>query len=91
MTLTGYQPFDMVIERKVSGWIAGNIIFGGIIGLAVDIATGGMYKLSPAQVNATLVRQTGALPRLEGDAVYVFTVLRPDPTWERIGTLTPSR
>lgn len=47
LSLNGYQPHEMIINRKVSGWVWGNILFGGLIGLAVDAGTGGMYKLSP--------------------------------------------
>lgn len=52
--LEGYQPFELVTRRSTSGWVWGNIIFGGLIGLVVDASTGGMYKLSPEQVEATL-------------------------------------
>jgi len=34
--LDGYLPYETKFTRKVDGWIAGNIIFGGLIGLAVD-------------------------------------------------------
>src|SRR5690606_14191454 len=46
LELDGYQPYEVAISRGVSGWVAGNIIFGGLIGLAVDAISGGMYKLS---------------------------------------------
>lgn len=37
------------IEPSLDGWYAGNIIFGGLIGiLIVDPATGAMYKLPKA-------------------------------------------
>ena len=50
----GYEPIEIILNRKVDGWIVGNIVFGGIIGLAVDFISGGAYKLSPAEVNAAL-------------------------------------
>ncbi len=50
----GYQPVDIALNRNVDGWIAGNIVFGGIIGLAVDFITGGAYKLSPSEVSASM-------------------------------------
>lgn len=43
--MDGYEAEQVIIENNVSGWVAGNIVFGGLIGLAVDAATGGMYKL----------------------------------------------
>ena len=48
--LEGYLPFEMTVTRKVSGWVWGNIVFGGLIGLVVDAATGGLYNLSPEQI-----------------------------------------
>ena len=41
--LGGYQPFEGTVTRKVSGWVWGNILFGGVIGLAVDAISGGLY------------------------------------------------
>jgi hypothetical protein len=45
----------------------GNIVFGGIIGLAVDAITGGLYKLAPEQVSAQLAR--GEIQMAEGGEV----------------------
>ena len=84
--LEGYQPFELATRRSTSGWVWGNIIFGGLIGLVVDASTGGMYKLSPEQVEATL--STGsAQVRREKDVLVVSVVLQAQPAWERIGTL----
>jgi len=92
LSLDGYQPYEMIINRKVSGWVAGNIIFGGLIGLAVDAATGGMYKLSPEQVNAQLDQQaTGQAIQTEERTIFITVVLQPDPEWQQIGSLTPSQ
>ena len=86
MELAGYQPFEATITRSTSGWVWGNIVFGGLIGLAVDATTGGLYKLTPQQVAAQLARQ-GAAVRSTRDGVYVAVVLRPDPAWERVGRM----
>jgi PEGA domain-containing protein len=83
--MDGYQPFEMATTRKVSGWVWGNIVFGGLIGLAVDAITGGLYNVNPDQVSGTLVKRTSALDR--GPDVMVVVVLHPDPKWVRIGTL----
>lgn len=83
----GYQPYEVALSRSVSGWVAGNIVFGGIIGLVVDASTGGMYKLSPEQIEANLGGGASASAETRGDALYVAVVLQADPSWERIGTL----
>jgi hypothetical protein len=46
----------------VSGWIWGNLAFGGLIGLAVDFGTGGGYQLSPESLSAPL-QPTNAVAR----------------------------
>ena len=50
----GYEPVEIALRRSVDGWIAGNIIFGGLIGLAIDFIDGAAYKLSPAEVQTAL-------------------------------------
>lgn len=86
VTLAGYEPYEVGLTRSVSGWVWGNIVFGGIIGLAVDAITGGLYKLSPEQLEAELAR-SGSSVVLEDDAIVVTAVMRPVPGAERIGTL----
>ncbi|MFH1337185.1 MAG: PEGA domain-containing protein, partial [Candidatus Zixiibacteriota bacterium] len=88
--MSGYQPFEATITRSVSGWVWGNVLFGGLIGLAVDAISGGLYKLTPDQVAGTLTKEgTGYL--YQDDAIYVSVVLKVDPTWEKVGSLEPLR
>ena len=86
LTLAGHQPFEATITRSVSGWVWGNVLFGGLIGLAVDAITGGLYKLTPEQIAGTMVKE-GVGFHLEENTLYVAVVLHPDPTWEKVGTL----
>jgi hypothetical protein len=52
-TKDGFEPSEMHLKGTVSGWYFGNIVFGGLIGMvAVDPATGAMYKLRPDTVEA---------------------------------------
>lgn len=86
--LEGYQPFETTLTRKVSGWVWGNVVFGGLIGLAVDAISGGLYNLTPEQIAGVLNKENvGYL--YKSDAVYVAVVLSPDPTWKKIATLEP--
>ncbi len=84
--LEGYETFETTLTRRVSGWVWGNVAFGGLIGLAVDAITGGLYKLTPDQVAAEL-RKKGSAALLKEDGLYVAVVLKPDPRWEKIGQL----
>lgn len=86
ISLDGYQPFQMQMQRGTSGWVWGNIIFGGLIGLVVDASTGGMYKLTPEQIGAQLA-STGAEVVLSEDSIYLFVTLSADADWELVGFL----
>lgn len=83
--LPGYLPFEMYLTRRVSGWAWGNIVFGGLIGLAIDAISGGLYKLTPDQVAATLAKNQGTLHK-QKDVIYIVTTLKPEPSWEKVGT-----
>ena len=86
--LDGYMPYEVVLTRKVDGWIAGNIIFGGIIGLIIDAADGAMYKLSPEQLTAELRRESASTSfKEQKDGILIGVTLTPNPNWEKIGTL----
>lgn len=67
MTLDGYLPFETYLTKKVSGWVVGNLIFGGLPGLIVDALTGGLYLLKPEEVAPVLVK-AGAAGAAEGTA-----------------------
>jgi len=43
--LDGFSPYEVALSRSVSGWVWGNIAFGGIVGLVVDLASGSIYNL----------------------------------------------
>jgi len=89
INLEGFLPFETKLTRKVDGWIVGNIVFGGLIGLAVDAITGGMYKLTPDQIQAEL-RNQSAYMKQEKDGVFLTVVLQPDSKWEKVGQLERS-
>lgn len=84
--LAGYKPYELKFTRATSGWVWGNIVFGGIPGLAVDAITGGLYKLRPEQVEASLQQET-AMVGNEGDRMVVAITLTPITGAELIGQL----
>lgn len=84
--LDGYAPFEATLTRGLSGWVWGNIVFGGLIGLAVDAVSGSLYKLTPEQLQAEL--RTNGVSTLEtGDKLVLAVVLKANPKWEKIGEL----
>lgn len=84
--MDGYQPFDATITRSVSGWVWGNLVFGGLIGLAVDAISGGLYKLTPEQVSAQMFTVHASVDK-RGDGIYMLVVLRPAPGWVKVAQL----
>ncbi len=87
MTLEGYQPYEITLTKKSNGWVWGNIIFGGLIGLVVDASTGAMYKLTPEQVEANLKSNDTASIITEGNTLYVAVTLKPVASWKKIGNM----
>ena len=80
-------PFELPLRRSTSGWVWGNLVFGGLPGLAVDAITGGLYKLEPTQVNASLAARGVSVANGQ-DYLVVAVVLAPEIGWEKVGDLT---
>ena len=59
----GYPPQQAKLESTASWWLLGNLIFGGLIGLVIDLAAGGGYKLVPAGIDMEL--QTGVVKEIK--------------------------
>jgi hypothetical protein len=45
----GYEESKVPVDRHLNGWIFGNILFGGIIGIVVDVATNNHMKAEKSQ------------------------------------------
>jgi len=76
----------MTLTRQLNAWVVGNIVFGGLIGLAIDAITGAIYKLTPEQIQAELKKASMSI-NLGDDKLYIAFTLTPDSTWEKIGQL----
>jgi len=85
--LEGYKTEVITLNGKTSGWFFGNCLFGGIIGMAIDAVTGGMYKLQPEEIKKTLEAENQQSLNDDG-TLYIKFVMAPDPKWEKIGQLT---
>ena len=85
--MDGYKPYEITLTREESGWGTwGNILCGGFIGYAIDSMTGGLYQLTPAEVNVVLLSNSQA-SLYKDNMLYVAVVLKPDPAWQKIGQL----
>ena len=47
----GYPQKQLQLKRKLNGWIWGNILFGGIIGIVIDSSNGAINELRPKKVH----------------------------------------
>jgi hypothetical protein len=56
----GYQTVDITTGSGTAGWYFGNLIFGGIIGEVIDIATGSAYSVNPDPIMVSLQKGDGA-------------------------------
>ena len=65
----GFAPVDVRIKPASNGWLWGNIVVGGVVGLAIDYMTGAAYTISPAEVSARLTPAEG-VPT--SDVLYLF-------------------
>jgi hypothetical protein len=54
LELEGHETYAVRLNRSVSPWFAGNLLYGGLIGLGVDAITGSMYQVSPSTVYVVL-------------------------------------
>jgi hypothetical protein len=59
----GYQTQVVPVTGVISGWLVGNIVFGGLIGGGIDAATGAAFTLTPESVTVVLQPlQPGQIP-----------------------------
>src|SRR5688500_18646358 len=85
--LEGYYPYELKIKRQMDGWFLGNLIFGGLIGIAIDAGNGSMYKLTPDQLIAQMGRSASSTHIENNGDLYIAVVLKADSAWENIAYL----
>lgn len=87
--LAGYEPYEIKLEQKFSGWVFGNILIGGLIGLVIDSVSGAIYKLEPKEVVANLTEVASNSKTTDGN-LYISVVLKPEKGWTKVGQMTPT-
>jgi len=89
--LEGYETYNTVITNNVSGWLIGNLLLGGIPGLIIDVATGGMYVLNTEQINAELQKNKHGSIKLENGETCLLVTLHSNPDWVKVGQLVEKK
>lgn len=73
ISLEGYRPMEVALEHGTNGWVWGNLLCGGILGLIIDFSNGAAKKLVPGEVNVQLVTAMG--PGMDQSVYAVFSTL----------------
>ena len=69
----GYEPTSVPVQKRIkAGIIVLDVLLTGVVGVVIDAATGGWYKLTPDAVSVTLIK-SGATGAIDGpDEIEVF-------------------
>jgi len=69
----GYAPVTFTLTGEMNVWyLAGNLGVGGFIGwLVIDPLTGGMWTLTPEQINANLAQQQSGIFSKDGITIVL--------------------
>ena len=69
----GYKPNEIILVRTINGWVFGNVIFGGIIGIAIDFYTGAAYSFLPDNIFVNLEKDMSTSK--DADYVLIYEAL----------------
>lgn len=54
LELPGFESIRLTRRKKLNNWVWGNVLFGGLIGVAVDFATGAAHRFDSTPVDVEL-------------------------------------
>ena len=78
LTKEGFEENRSRVESHLSWWVAGNVILGGLVGILVDVLSGGGYTIEPDAVAVTL-KPTQGLATAEASSLSSLTQSPPVP------------
>ncbi len=61
ISMEGYKTAEVMLEHGTNGWVWGNLLLGGIIGLIVDFSNGAAKKLKPNEISINLAMSSNSL------------------------------
>lgn len=77
-TMDGYNSLLHSDKGSLSGWVIGNVIFGGIIGIVIDVVGSNAY--SHHDIEAVMV-PVGGFPEPEPQDIQIAA--KPESNWSR--------
>lgn len=89
---SGYETYETVLDSAFNGVVLGNILLGGIIGLAVDGMTGAFWRYDVDSIDAELKPGNGQMvvaPNSTLPQQYVGTTPPANPATDEGKTYTP--
>lgn len=80
VSMSGYQTQEKKVESNFDPLFLGNLLLGGVVGMAVDLSTGSATKLATEKVNFDLAPAAATPP-----APYAASSPNSPPPGPRIG------
>ena len=87
--LAGFETHKIELDRKVNGWVWGNVAFGGLIGLAIDATTGAMYSYKLPKDSGIVEIPAAGKKAPSGADLWINVVLKPQQKWSKVGQMVP--
>lgn len=53
----GYLDDARMTRKAFNGWFVGNLLFGGLVGMIIDLADGAAFSVDPNPIQVTLIEK----------------------------------
>lgn len=67
----GYRPYETTITHSMNGWMLGNVVLGGVIGIAIDSSSGAIYSLDQDEIVVEL-KKAGEPQAISSSGIYII-------------------
>ena len=74
----GFQTYRFTTTNNLNGWVFGNLLCGGVVGIIVDFASGNAYDIEPDHINATLYKATAQMKNYSTEDFSIFYIQNAD-------------
>lgn len=78
LELAGFQSIRVTRAKGFNGWFMGNVLFGGLIGVVIDIATGNIIKFDDAPIAVKLTPSDGRAVAVPPPMLTTWTPCRAE-------------